>query len=281
MPVSVDDAAWRRSISEVALIRDYAIRTGRKPTVEILSQIDALAGLPTADRDASLAQIMAALAALVAPVTLAEILDEGALRLEQGRRQLIVIGVGAVIALIGVTIGAIFMSSEVIGTEMCGMSCNTIFTALILGYGACLGLIGAIAYELFHASGIVRSNEYGVFDPYRSTARVTLGVTFGWIFSVTISLVPLSRIFAIDLSPDAVSPDKSLTDYAIILLPFLVGYSSSLITGLLNHLVDGIRTVFGMTPASTTEAIVVRPAAAAGDVANPTPRGLQRFLAGR
>jgi hypothetical protein len=280
MQVVVDDATWLRTLQDVSLVRDYAIRNGKKPSVEVVTQIEGLGDLLPEERDQAMGKVMAALAALVAPVNLSTIINGDTTAYETGRVNLIRVGIVAVLVLIVATIAAIFLITEFVGSEACTTGCTTMITAVVLVYGACLGLIGAVAYELFHASGIVRSIEYGVFDPYRSAARVLLGVTFGWIFSVTVSFSSLISIF----NQTTIGRETSPSDYAIILLPFLVGYSSSLITGLLNHLVDGVRTVFGMGTTPAADTVLVRPT-----VSPPTdqpgrtvpPLTMRRFLVGR
>ena len=180
---------------DVSLVRDYAIQNGKKPSVEVVTQIEGLGDLLPEERDQAMAKVMAALAALVAPVNISTIINGDTSAYETGRVNLIRVGIIAVLVLIVATIAAIFLITEFVGSEACTTGCTTMITAVVLVYGACLGLIGAVAYELFHASGIVRSTEYGVFDPYRSAARVLLGVTFGWIFSVTVSFSSLISIF--------------------------------------------------------------------------------------
>jgi hypothetical protein len=154
-----------------------------------------------------------------------------------------------------ISIFGLFLRGEFIGDVACdGLPCTSIFAAIILGYGACLGSIGAITYELFHASGIVKSSDYGVFDKYRSTARIVLGITFGFIFSITVSMPALGRVFNVDLTGETDAATTTL-NYALIMLPLLVGYSSSLITGILDRFVDAINVFFGIRAAAAEKGI--------------------------
>lgn len=250
MDTLIDDDTWSQYLKDFSTFQVYLVKRGVALPADLQAQLQRSEQLQIAQRAAALRNILPSFAQLTAPVTLLEITDRESsdrvrLDSERRRKKLIQVGIAAVVAMVLTTTLGNYARNELIGTSSCAFRpCTTFFLVLILAYGASLGVVGAVTYELFHASGIVRDGGYGVFDQYRSNARIVLGLTFGWIFSITVSAQSLANLMNMNLSGEGV---PGVGDFVLIMLPFLVGYSSVLVTSVLDRLVDTARTTLGLT----------------------------------
>ncbi|TWF46418.1 hypothetical protein [Neorhizobium alkalisoli] len=119
----------------------------------------------------------------------------------------------------------------------CGSLCESSFSFAIFLYGSSLGALGAVSYQLFGVGRIIIDEKLSPTDVYGSYSRILLGAIFGLLFAIVFSRVALIQTFTFD-SDDA--NYATAQQYLFFMLPFLAGYSSTLVTGLLNKLVEAV-----------------------------------------
>jgi hypothetical protein len=90
----------------------------------------------------------------------------------------------------------------------------------------CLGGLGALFYIAYNLIGAVSENTFNANDWTTHVLRFALGVAIGWIFSFTI--VPTS--------------DKPI----MLLLPFLGGFSTRLVVGIITQAIQAIALTLGL-----------------------------------
>jgi hypothetical protein len=110
-------------------------------------------------------------------------------------------------------------------------------------FGTALGVIGAVCAELYAASTSPNSNIAAHFDEYQGKSRIILGSILGWIVTLTITRSYLDVIFNFQSPED--SADLEISHYAMILLPFLMGYSSGLVSTVFRNLISAVQVMFG------------------------------------
>lgn len=117
----------------------------------------------------------------------------------------------------------------------------------IMLYGTSLGFLGAVTYELFHIAGVLKEEEFKIYDSIGNYARLITGGLLGWLF---VSIFAWNSIgIALQFNFGG-SNTAELTDYVFLLLPYLVGYSSSLFIGLMNNFFEGVKVALGISQKS-------------------------------
>jgi hypothetical protein len=97
-----------------------------------------------------------------------------------------------------------------------------------------LGILGAIVYAFFHMVGLLREGAYDPSATLENTVRIALGGILGWLMYFVFH--------------DSSQGDKA---FAFVLLPFLAGFSTRLVFGILNQAVKAIEITLGMEDTST------------------------------
>ena len=93
----------------------------------------------------------------------------------------------------------------------------------------CLGFLGAIVYAFFHITGIMKDRAYDKEAIFNNVVRIVLGGIMAWVFFQTIEVE---------------------TKYQSI-LPFLAGFSTKLVFGILNQAVIAIEMTLGLEDTNT------------------------------
>lgn len=102
----------------------------------------------------------------------------------------------------------------------------------------CFGFLGSVVYGFFSALKITPSTNFTDYDRYDSYARLVLGILLGWVFYFTF----VQSDFAAFTKPGSDSVSTKIT----ILLPFLAGYSTSLVVNLLNKVIGAVQLTLGL-----------------------------------
>ncbi|WP_422377292.1 hypothetical protein [Roseibium sp.] len=121
--------------------------------------------------------------------------------------------------------------------------CYPTWSIAIILFGTALGVIGAACAELFAASAYSTSDVAAHFDEYQGKSRIILGSILGWVVTLTISRSYLDVVFNFQSTEDQSALE--ISHYAMILLPFLMGYSSGLVSTLLRNLISAAQAMFG------------------------------------
>lgn len=223
--------------SELCLLQDHAIRSGIDipddiirdiSSVKVDGQYNVMEMLLLMKR---LTQVTKPMTILNAPIaTRAEEYDARKRLWWCGMALFMVMIIGSAL---GVVVGN--MSSSVNSCNL--ITCRSVFSLSVLLYGASLGAMGAMSYQLFSVGRLIVDDKLSATDKYGSFSRLLLGGIFGWLFTLVFSRTALTAAFMFDVDDESYA---GATQYLLLLLPFLAGYSSTLVTGLLNRLVEAV-----------------------------------------
>jgi hypothetical protein len=114
-----------------------------------------------------------------------------------------------------------------------------------LGWILTVGALGAIAFVLVNALGIQVDPTVDVTDKDSTMFRVLLGALFSVILTLPFGFPIFGRFISQVNNPNgqAIEPKEA----AMLLLPFLFGFSTSLVLTVLNRLVESVQTFFGVS----------------------------------
>jgi hypothetical protein len=99
-----------------------------------------------------------------------------------------------------------------------------------------LGLLGSLVYILFNMIGILSEKAFEVEDTFSNYARLILGPIIGWVFYITFG----QEVFS---NPSKTSP--------LMLLPFLAGFSTKLVVGIITQALKAIELTLGLEDKTT------------------------------
>jgi hypothetical protein len=115
-----------------------------------------------------------------------------------------------------------------------------------------LGAMGAIAFLYVNALALQIDSSVDVASSGFSLMRVILGALFGLVIGLPLGRDSFLR-FCDVLAGRTTETDDS--DGLLLLLPFVLGFSTPLVLSVLNRTVESLQSLFGITPAtSKTEA---------------------------
>lgn len=90
----------------------------------------------------------------------------------------------------------------------------------------CLGFLGALVHIFLELIGVIVEKAFNTSDTYSNSARLVLGPIVGWVFFY------------------AFGQDKGTS--VLLLLPFVAGYSTRLVVGLINKAIGAIELTLGL-----------------------------------
>jgi F0F1-type ATP synthase membrane subunit b/b' len=111
-------------------------------------------------------------------------------------------------------------------------------------FAATLGALGACVYLLYALIGAFSDSRMTMTALYSEMVRLPIGAIVGWIVYVAFCQANFRQSFLSQSGPSI--SGKEFTNEAILLLPFLAGYSSKLVVEILNRLIDAVRTTMGI-----------------------------------
>lgn len=97
-----------------------------------------------------------------------------------------------------------------------------------------LGVLGSMVYIMFNIIGILNESAFNAQDSYANYTRILLGAVLGWVFYFG---------FAQDAFHDCSTNNEN---YIYLLIPFLVGFSTKLVVGILNQLIKAFELMLGI-----------------------------------
>ena len=165
-------------------------------------------------------------------------LDQGLRKrfeLSQTANLIAVLPVLLIIAALLSLIAAIF-----VGDRLSALACYFLWTA-------CLGAIGAIAFLSMNALSIQKDVTFDVRNKSLLAVRIVLGALFGVVLSIPFgfsSFITFGESIARGTPAQNGAANFSL-EGALLLLPFVFGFSTSLVILVLNRFVESITIFFG------------------------------------
>jgi hypothetical protein len=107
-----------------------------------------------------------------------------------------------------------------------------------------VGAVGSIAFILVNALGIQVDPTIDVADEESTKFRIMLGALFSSVLTLPFGY-PSFHEFNTQIA-DTGTVVVNLTQAALLLTPFLFGFSTSLVLTVLNRLVEGLQTFVGV-----------------------------------
>ena len=112
------------------------------------------------------------------------------------------------------------------------------------------GVVGVLNWHRTKRSGIagdearIKRGHFPIDDPHKPTIRIILGCVFASLIGLPFGSAGLQNLArALYGNPDDLVTAKN---FAIMILPFMIGYSTILVLAILERTVDSIRTFFGI-----------------------------------
>ncbi|MBR0952613.1 hypothetical protein [Bradyrhizobium canariense] len=104
-----------------------------------------------------------------------------------------------------------------------------------------LGLLGSTTYIFFSLMNVVSERAIDESDVFSSYARLMLGPAFGWLFAQIFSV-------SFDGVGAAGNPGSSanIRSQLMLLIPFLAGFSTRLVLGIVNQSIQAIEIALGL-----------------------------------
>ena len=135
-----------------------------------------------------------------------------------------------IIAVVGV--GALTVSILTFG-KLQDAESTELYTSIL---AASLGTLGALIYIFFNLIGVLSEKAFSDDDIYTNSLRIVIGAIIGWVF-----------FFA--FVPDLGS--KAQEGSPMLLLPFLGGFSTRLVVGIMTQAIGAIELTLGLQDKST------------------------------
>jgi hypothetical protein len=122
---------------------------------------------------------------------------------------------------------------------------------------AILGLMGATVYIIFNLIGIISEKAFNSRDTYTNCLRIVLGPVLGWVLFFGLASIGAVQPSegAVQSSEGAVQPSEGAVQpsnmWAVLLLPFLAGFSIRLVVGVITQALRAIELVLGIEDRDT------------------------------
>jgi hypothetical protein len=116
-----------------------------------------------------------------------------------------------------------------------------------------LGAIGSVAFIGMNALSVQQDITFDLTNTRLMRLRITLGALFGLVLTLPFGFTGF-RDFIAGLSgatPPGGDPPKVTTQAMLLLFPFILGFSTSLVIMVLNRLVDAVQAFFGKASGAT------------------------------
>lgn len=120
-----------------------------------------------------------------------------------------------------------------------------------------LGAIGSIAFIGMNALSVQQDITFDLLNPRLINLRVALGALFALVLALPFGY-PGFQTF-IKAITDVKSPTLSSFDALMMIIPFLLGFSTSLVIMVLNRMLEATQSFFGKTLITTTPAATLPP----------------------
>lgn len=107
-----------------------------------------------------------------------------------------------------------------------------------------LGLLGALVYSFFGVLRVIPAQAFNPEDEYANYARLVLGILLGWIFYFAFAREAFLNLTQL---ASATSSKASRAEVLWILLPFLAGYSTKFVIGVLERSMVALETALAIS----------------------------------
>ena len=211
VPEDVEES-YRTRLAGILKLKDYAISANLNVPTDVIESINRaqLAGPSGARKNATAVdEALRDLTAITFPTTLDTLdLTES---LQPSRFLWGLIGLGAVV----LTVAVLSSAGDIVA-----------FPWWPPIQAVSLGLLGAVVYVFFNLLGVMRERAFKPQAQFENLVRVALGGILGWLFWFAFG--------------------QESTSVAILLLPFLAGFSTRLVFGVLGQAMKAVELTLGL-----------------------------------
>jgi hypothetical protein len=117
-----------------------------------------------------------------------------------------------------------------------------------------LGALGAVAFIGMNALSVQHDITFDVSNRRLMLLRITLGALFGLVLTLPFGFAGFMQFLTISLGqklpPEFATPTTVWSQATLLLLPFVLGFSTSLVITIMNRLVESVQAFFGKTGTS-------------------------------
>ena len=227
--------SYERRLSSLLNLKDYALSSDISVSRTLIRDIGRLGAgevSDTAERNILLDYCIHDLTAITYPTTIDTINAAGGQKVSGNLFLWILVFLG--LAALG---GAAYTRSEVNGfipTE--SITPDIVNLGRLQGaLAVCLGFLGALVYIFFNLVGVLVDRAFSDQDVYSNVLRLVIGAIVGWLCYY--AAVP-------DLG-------RSNLETAWLLLPFLAGFSSRLVVGIITQAISAVELTLGLEDKAT------------------------------
>lgn len=115
-------------------------------------------------------------------------------------------------------------------------------------YALAMGVLGSSLYLLYNLIGVLDDHKFSELDVPRNIARLFLGPVAGWLaYFMWVSADPSSN------APPTEASQPAIAGTTQIWLPFLAGFSSDLLIGIINQGIRAIKFTLGINQVGQRE----------------------------
>ncbi|MCX7112791.1 MAG: hypothetical protein NTX45_22255 [Proteobacteria bacterium] len=226
-------AVCERKFKGVLALRDYAIINNLSvpdKILEILHEVEKASNNKgdVHDTNIKVDKAIRDLTSITFPTTIDTILfqTEGGKEISGFRRNLFIIGVLALLlAIVGFSLAKLDTTKMV---EAYSPLLKNLGVGLL---GMSLGLLGAVVYVIFNLIGEWTEKVMNREDTSEAYLRVLLGPLVGWVFFFAFAQEAFAK------------PDSSSV---LLLFPFLAGFSTKLVVGIINQALHAVQITLGL-----------------------------------
>lgn len=159
----------------------------------------------------------------------------------------VIFGGGAVLALIA---AIVFQNYVFSNKESLGIVTLPFYLMWLISLGA----MGSVAFIGMNALSVQQDATFDIGNQRLMILRITLGALFGLVLTLPFGFGTFFD-FVRQISDGVnvtMSAEKISNQALLLLLPFILGFSTTVVILVLNRLVDAIQTFFGKTAATTS-----------------------------
>ena len=219
---------YSERVQQTVLLKDYAISNNLEISDETLRAINYLLANkehePNEDNQYLLDRCIRDLTEVTYPTTIETVGINGGGFSGSGSRFLWTLAIIGMVIL-GLTVFSFSALQET--------SASNLYASIL---AACLGTLGALIYIFFNLIGVMSEKAFSDSDKYTNSLRLIIGAIIGWVF-----------FFA--FVPELAS--KAKEGNIISLLPFLGGFSTRLVVGILTQAISAVELTLGLEDKST------------------------------
>ena len=140
-----------------------------------------------------------------------------------------------------------FLEKDTLSFNLAYLSSIIVWTVAQGGLGACAFLGTKVATKHLEKAQLDTLGDVAdVTDKSILKIRIILGCLFGSLIGIPFATVALDKIGDVFYPVAGAKATLSVSDFGLVILPFMVGFSTNLVLAILERCIDSIRTFFGI-----------------------------------